>query len=194
MEAERLTGPEVDMWDEFRRYFDLLQTTPVHEWEDEDRQNFRKAYRYIRRKVVALSRFLVTTTNNAVCGDIHGSFAVDAAGVIVIQDEAAMEVESNACVPLVKGNWVQKTVGWVMCGDEKQLAPTVFSGHGGKSYNEHAATLRNAMLYLLVYANKDFRPTNLSSRIECIQRSRGSRINKLIETNCETVRQRVNSD
>ncbi|KAI9878700.1 MAG: hypothetical protein M1830_010793 [Pleopsidium flavum] len=140
------TGPEVDMWDEFRKYHTRVMEEPMQTWEDDDRENFVKAYRYIRRQVISLSHLLVTTTNNAACEDVRGSFGGDEAiGVVVIQDEAAMEIEPNAWVPIIKGQWAHKIVGWIMCGDELQLAPTVLSGQGGNSYNEHAATIRNAL-------------------------------------------------
>lgn len=90
-------------------------------WEDEDRQHFRLSYQYVRRHLISLSNLLCSTTNNTASEDIRGSFANNTSGVIVIQDEAAMEIESNAWIPIIKGQWASQVVGWIMCGDDKQL-------------------------------------------------------------------------
>lgn len=108
-------GPEVDMWDEFRAYLQRLnnnlQVLPT--WAEDDCKHFRLSYQYIRRQLVSLSTLLCSTTNNTASDDIQGSFVADAIGVLVIQDEAAMDIETNAWVPIIKGRWPSLVIEWL---------------------------------------------------------------------------------
>lgn len=76
-------------------------------------------------------------------------FEKDALSIVVIQDEAAMELEPNVWCPIVKLAAHDKIKGWVMVGDGLQLPPTVFSATGKPKYNKHKPTLRSALFTCL---------------------------------------------
>ena len=135
-----LVGEAVDMWEEFRRFLTRARDQDIHEWDDIERENFVKAFRYIRGQTIANSRFIATTANNVASKDMHTNWAPASSthGVSIVGDEAVLQAEADSWISTAPSvSWADKVVAWVHLGDEKQLAPFNATPRiGDQIYNE----------------------------------------------------------
>lgn len=84
---------------------------------------------------------MVSTNNNTGDGMIASSFDDNAAGIVVIRDGNTKEVEVNSWIPLTRLVHCEKIQGFISCGDEKQLRPSVISLHEDIKFNEFGQQL-----------------------------------------------------
>ena len=133
---------KVDMWQEFNRFQAKLKEHPYEKdsidsaWNEDEVNEFKQAYRNISNQIIGLHKVVITTSSNFVSKSITSHWAADAKLVVLVQDEAPMEKEAATYCPLTKGTWKAKVGAFIMCGDEKQLQPTVVAEGGRNAVNE----------------------------------------------------------
>lgn len=71
-------------------------------------------------------------------------FGECANGIILIRDEDPKEVEPSSWISLAKMGHADKIQGVILCGDLKQLQPTVLSAKEEPGFNEFALQLETS--------------------------------------------------
>lgn len=109
-------------------------------WDAEDRRkadlSFKKVCQYIISSAF-FSIFLIISTNDYLGLSIPTRhFGECANGIILIRDEDPKEVEPSSWISLPKMGHADKIQGVILCGDLKQLQPTVLSAKEEPGFNE----------------------------------------------------------
>lgn len=116
-------APPEDVWQVFREALEIIETGAWHWLLVEQQARYLMSYKYCKRHILGLSRFLITTTGNIRSDDITTAWAtgeyVPCKGVIVFVDEAAKDIEVNVWAGVVCESWADKVKGVVLFGDDK---------------------------------------------------------------------------
>ncbi|KAI9705861.1 MAG: hypothetical protein M1836_005267 [Candelina mexicana] len=146
----RLVDPStlelVDMWEEFRKYLQMLEKA-YDTWKPEERRKLGTCWKACRDEVMKVARCIVTTNGSVGAEYIRQYFGMHANFVVVIQDECQFDV-FNHQIEFVKDNCFPKIAGIVMCGDPHQLAPVVVSHN--ERINEFAPQIANSWFVRLL--------------------------------------------
>ncbi|KAJ9246999.1 hypothetical protein DTO207G8_8459 [Paecilomyces variotii] len=137
-------GEEADMFAELRKYLQLMQEQPMSAWDKEDRRKADLCFKKVCQHVMGQASLIVSTNNNLASSIPARHFGEGAKGIILIRDEDPKELEPNGWIPLAKMDHADKIQGVVLCGDLKQLQPTVLSAKEEPGYNEFALQLETS--------------------------------------------------
>ncbi|GAE00293.1 predicted protein [Paecilomyces variotii No. 5] len=149
-EAGSGQGEEADMFAELRKYLQLMQTKPINSWDEEDRRKSDLSFKKVCQYVMSQASLIVSTNNNLGSSIPARHFGKHAKGIILIRDEDPKEVEPNGWIPLAKMDHANKVQGIILCGDLKQLQPTVISAKEDPGWNEFSLQLETSFAARLI--------------------------------------------
>ena len=91
--------------------------------EEEEQKEYGMCFQLCKSDLIAMNRFMVTTTSNARSAELLGSWFDEAGapcvGVIVFVDESTRDVEANVWGGIVCEKWARCVEGVFLFGDEK---------------------------------------------------------------------------
>ncbi|KAL3474562.1 hypothetical protein BJX99DRAFT_231565 [Aspergillus californicus] len=118
-------GVEADMLEILKDYAALIQDQSFRELDDCTRRKALLAFKRVSRQVIREASVIVFTNNNMGDPMAANNFGDTAEALFLIHDEDPKELETIGWVPVAKLRAAPKLNGIVVCGDEKQLRPTV---------------------------------------------------------------------